>query len=149
MKYKYYWLTLYNNIKEYIKGYDIYQRVKVIYYYKVSEIQALPLLLKLFKSILIDFIIDLLPSIDKTIGRTYDSLLVIIDRYTKTTKFILYFKTTSAEDIVELFIKYQFKDYRILNNIISDRNIRFISKFQSTLYYYLAIRYNLSTIYYS
>ena len=148
MKYKYYWLILYNDIKEYIKGYDIYQRVKVIYYCKVSEIQALPLLSKLFELISIDFITDLPPSIDKTIGRTYDSLLVIIDRYTKTTKFILYFKTTSAEDIAELFIKYWFKDHRIPNNIISDKDIYFTSKFWSTLYYYLAIRYNLSTIYY-
>ena len=149
MKYKYYQLILYNNIKEYIKGYNIYQKVKAIYYYKVNKIQALFLLLKLFESISIDFITDLPPSINKTIDRTYNSLLVIIDRYTKTTKFILYFKTTSIEDIAELFIKYQFKDYRILNNIILNRDIYFISKFQSTLYYYLAIRYNLSTIYYS
>ena len=78
----------------------------MIYYYKVSEIQALLLLLKLFESISIDFITDLPPSIDKTIDRTYNSLLVIINRYTKTTKFILYFKTTLAKDIVELFIKY-------------------------------------------
>ena len=66
---------------------------------------ALPLLSKPFELILIDFIIDLPRSIDKTIGIVYDSILVIIDRYTKISKYILYKKTTSIEDLTNLFLK--------------------------------------------
>jgi hypothetical protein len=66
---------------------------------------ALPLLSKPFKSISIDFIIDLPCSINKTIGIVYDLILVIINRYTKISKYILYKKTTSIEDLTDLFLK--------------------------------------------
>ena len=66
---------------------------------------ALPLLSKPFKSILIDFITDLPRSIDKTTGVVYDSILVIVDQYTKISKYILYKKTTSVEDLTNLFLK--------------------------------------------
>jgi hypothetical protein len=66
---------------------------------------ALPLLSKPFESISIDFIIDLPRSIDKTTGVVYDLILVIVDRYTKISKYIPYKKTTSAEDLTDLFLK--------------------------------------------
>jgi hypothetical protein len=71
---------------------------------------ALPLLSKPFELILMDFITDLPYSIDKTTGVVYDSILVIIDRYTKISKYILYKKTTSTEDLADLFLKNWFKD---------------------------------------
>ena len=66
---------------------------------------VLPLLSKLFESILIDFITDLPCSINKTTGIVYDLILVIIDQYTKISKYILYKKTTSVEDLTDLFLK--------------------------------------------
>ena len=66
---------------------------------------ALPLLSKLFKSILMDFITDLPYSINKTTGVVYDLILVIINQYTKILKYILYKKTTSIEDLTDLFLK--------------------------------------------
>ena len=66
---------------------------------------ALPLPSKPFESISIDFITDLPYSIDKTTGVVYDSILVIVNRYTKISKYILYKKTTSIEDLTDLFLK--------------------------------------------
>ena len=66
---------------------------------------ALLLLSKPFELILIDFIIDLPRSINKTTGMVYDSILVIVDQYTKISKYILYKKTTSIEDLTNLFLK--------------------------------------------
>ena len=66
---------------------------------------VLPLLSKPFKLILIDFITDLLYSINKTTGIVYNSILVIIDQYTKISKYILYKKTTSIKDLTNLFLK--------------------------------------------
>ena len=66
---------------------------------------ALPLLSKLFKLILIDFITDLLYNINKTISVVYNSILVIVNQYTKISKYILYKKTTSIEDLTNLFLK--------------------------------------------
>ena len=66
---------------------------------------TLPLLSKLFKSILIDFITDLPYSINKTISVVYNLILVIVNQYTKISKYILYKKITSVEDLTDLFLK--------------------------------------------
>jgi hypothetical protein len=102
----YYWLTLEEDIRKYIKGYDIYQRVKPVRQQKAGKLQALPLPSKPFESISIDFITDLPPSIDNSTGIEYDSLLVIVDRYTKVARYIPCLKTTTAEELADLFIKY-------------------------------------------
>jgi hypothetical protein len=115
---------------------------------KASELQTLPLLSKLFKLIIIDFIIDLPPSTNTTIDVVYDSLLVIIDRYTKVARYILCYKTTTAEELAELFIKSWVKDHGILASIITDRGSLFTSKFWSAMYYHLYIRRNLLTAFY-
>jgi hypothetical protein len=57
-----------------------------------------------------DFITDLPHSINKTTGVVYDLILVIIDRYTKISKYIPCKKTTSTEDLTDLFLKNWFKD---------------------------------------
>ena len=81
---------------------------------------ALPLPSKPFKLILMDFITDLPRSINKTTGVVYDSILVIVNQYTKILKYILYKKTTSMEDLANLFLKNWFKDQGLPVNIISD-----------------------------
>jgi hypothetical protein len=92
-------------VKEYVKGCDIYQRVKAVRRRKAGEMLVLPLPSKPFELISIDFIIDLPRSINKTTGMVYDLILVIINRYTKISKYILYKKTTSIEDLTDLFLK--------------------------------------------
>ena len=66
---------------------------------------VLPLLSKPFELISIDFIIDLPYSINKTIDIVYNLILVIINRYTKISKYISYKKITSMEDLTDLFLK--------------------------------------------
>jgi hypothetical protein len=112
---------------------------------KAGEMLALPLPSKPFESISMDFITDLPRSIDKTTGVVYDSILVIVDRYTKISKYIPCKKTTSAEDLADLFLKNWFKDQGLPANIISDRGSVFTSKFWSALCYHLRIRRGLST----
>ena len=102
---RYYWPTLETDVKEYVKGCDICQRVKAVRRRKAGEMLALPLPSKPFESISMDFITDLPRSINKTTGVVYDSILVIVDRYTKISKYIPYKKTTSAEDLTDLFLK--------------------------------------------
>lgn len=142
---RYYWLTLGTDVREYVKGCDMYQRIKATRHKKAGEIQPLPLLSKPFESISMDFITDLPSSTDQTTKIVYDSLLVIINRYTKMARYIPCLKTTTAEELATLFIKYWVKDYGLPANIISDRGSVFTSKFWSVMCFYLNIRRNLST----
>jgi hypothetical protein len=145
VKRNYYWPTLKEDVKKYVKGCDMCQRVKTIRQQKAGELQTLPLPSKPFELISMDFITDLPPSIDKTTDVVYDSLLVIVDRYTKVAKYIPCLKTIKAEELADLFIKYWIKDHGIPAGIISDRGSVFTSKFWSAMCFYLKIKQNLST----
>jgi hypothetical protein len=48
-----------------------------------------------------DFIVDLLPSTRN--GRVYNSILVIIDRFTKIVIYIPYNKTYTTEELTDIF----------------------------------------------
>ena len=56
-------------------------------------------------------------------------ILVIIDKLIKWWYFIIYIEEISVEDVVKIYIKEVFIRYRVLNRIILDRDLRFISVF--------------------
>jgi hypothetical protein len=60
---------------------------------------GLPLLKGPFKSIFIDFIIDLLLNRDPFTKTIYNLVLVIINRYIKVFKYITYNKTVNALEL--------------------------------------------------
>jgi len=57
-----------------------------------------------------DFITDLPPSIELGETRASDSILVIVDRYTKTVKYIPCRKTIDSLELAKIFFKYWVKD---------------------------------------
>jgi hypothetical protein len=80
-----------------------------------------------FKELSIDFIINLLLSIRD--GRVYNSILVIIDRYTKMSIYIAYNKTCIAEDLIDLFYEEIIYKYGIPKDIVLDRGSIFTSTY--------------------
>jgi len=52
-----------------------------------------------------------------------------VDRITKWGYFILYIEEILAEDVVYIYIKEVFLQYRLLKKIILDRDPRFIAVF--------------------
>ena len=52
-----------------------------------------------------------------------------MDKLTKWRYFIVYTKEILAEDITRIYIKKVFIRYRVLDKIISDRDLRFIVVF--------------------
>lgn len=51
----------------------------------------------------------------------YDLILVVYDRLTKYSYFILYNKKSTAEDIAYRFLKNIFANYKMLYKIITNR----------------------------
>ena len=62
-------------------------------------------------------------------GQEYNSIFIIIDKFTKWGYFITYIKEILAKNIAQVYIKEVILKYRVLAKIISDKNIRFISAF--------------------
>ena len=71
-----------------------------------------------------------LPKLKDPITRQkYNSIFIIIDKFTKWGYFITYIKEISVEDIVQTYIKEVFSKHKVLTKIILDRDTRFISAF--------------------
>jgi hypothetical protein len=77
----------------------------------------------------LDFIIKLLPSVKPIIEVVFDSILVIIDRFTKYGYFISYKESLLAEELAYAFNKYIIGNYEISKKIISDKDKLFILRF--------------------
>ena len=73
-----------------------------------------------------DFIVKLLKLKDPITGQEYDSIFIIIDKFTKWGYFIAYTVEILAENIVQVYIKEVFSRHKVLDKIILDKDTRFI-----------------------
>jgi hypothetical protein len=74
-----------------------------------------------------DFIVDL--PLSTYNERVYNSILVIVDRYTKMSIYIAYNKTCIVEDLTDLFYEEIIYKYGIPKGIVSDRGSIFTSAY--------------------
>ena len=63
------------------------------------------------------------------IGRKHDSFWVVVDKLTKLAHFLLVRTDYSLDKLVEIYIKEIVWLHGILVSIISDRDLRFTSRF--------------------
>ena len=76
-----------------------------------------------------DFIVKLPASKEVMTGVIYDSVLVIINRLIKYAYFIPYKKDLIAEELIYVFNRNVIANYKILEEIINNRDKLFTSKF--------------------
>ena len=62
-------------------------------------------------------------------GQKYNSIFVIVDKFTKWGYFIAYIKEILVKDIAQVYIKEVFLKYKVLIKIILNKNIKFILAF--------------------
>jgi hypothetical protein len=93
-----------------------------------------------------DFIVGL-PASQTWSGRKRDSILVVVDRFTKYAAFIPTTSKLTASGLANLLIIHIYSRYGILKGIVSDRGSLFISKFWATFCHYLAIKRKFSIAY--
>ena len=74
-----------------------------------------------------DFITDLPPS------NGFDSILMVIDRFSKETKFILCNKTVTALDTAKLYLFHVWKDPGLPCTVFSDQGPQFTLQVMSDL----------------
>ena len=66
---------------------------------------------------------------DPIIGQKYNTIFIIVNKFTKWGYFIAYTENFLVEDITQIYIKEVFVRYRVLIKIILDRDIKFITAF--------------------
>ena len=90
-----------------------------------------------------DFITDLPPS--KRKGNVYDTILVVVDRYTKGVRYIPTTKKITAPKLEELLIEKVFLRYGAPNGAVMDQGSVFTSDFWSQVCYSMKVKRRLST----
>ena len=139
----YYWDSLLSDVKEYVRTCDTCQRTKTRRHRPYGELASLPLPLGPWQEITMDFITDLPPS--PGYGQHWDSIFVVVDRYTKMALYIPCQKTLDADDLATAFLRRVACAFGLPKGIVSDRGSVFTSKFWSAFCYHMKVKRRLST----
>ncbi len=108
----------------------LYNKTKTLRLLLARFLKLLLVLLALQQDILVNYIILLLPC--KRRGQTFYNVIVVVNRLIKIQHFIPTM-SIEAEELAKRFIKRVYSLYSILETVVSNRGIQFISAFQRTL----------------
>ncbi|MBW0546216.1 hypothetical protein O181_085931 [Austropuccinia psidii MF-1] len=81
------------------------------------------------------------------LSNSFDSILVIVDRFSKMAVFIPTMSSITSLDLAHWFIKNIFSKHGLPSSILSDRGSLFVSSFWTNLCQKLKISRDLSTAY--
>jgi hypothetical protein len=135
----YWWPRFRRDVNAYIRSCDTCQRSKSSRQLPAGLLQPLPTPQQPWKSLSMDFITDLPNS------EGFDSILVVIDRFTKMGHFIPCRKTITAPELAKLFLTNIFRLHGLPLDIVSDRGSVFTAQFWRALTSSLNIQQNLSS----
>jgi transposase InsO family protein len=82
---------------------------------------------------------------DLPLSNGFDSILVVVDRFSKEVEFIPCNKTTTALDTARLYLHNVWKNHGLPSSIVSDRGPQFASQVMRDLCKQLGIQPKLST----
>ena len=89
-----------------------------------------------------DFILGL-----PKITRKYDSVLVVVDRFSKMTHFLPYCQISNASKVARIYFSEIVRLHGLPKIIISDRDVRFMSYFWKTLWHLLGTKLKFFSTY--
>lgn len=136
---KYYWKGLRDTIERYIANCHACKRSTVPRDKAPGMLHPLPVPQRPWQHLSMDY--KSFP-VDK---HGYDCLFVVMDRFSKQSVSIPCYKTVTARDMAELFLKYIWCREGFPDSIVSDRGPQFVSSFWKEVCRILGIQIKLST----
>jgi transposase InsO family protein len=140
----FFWQSMRKDVRRYVSTCAVCQRTKARTHLPYGELAALPIPVDPWKEISLDFITKLPLSVDAT-GRDCDSILVIVDRFTKYSLYIPTTERLTSDGLATLLLYHVFRQFGIPDGIVSDRGSLFTSKFWASFCWHLATSRRLST----
>ena len=137
----FWWPQPWKFVKEFVKTCDVCARSKAVHHRPYGLLHPLPIPNRPWASISMDFITDLPPV------NGVDTVLVIVDRFSKMAHFVPCSKTISGKETADLLLKSVVRLHGIPEDITSDRGPQFISHFWKQFLQILGTSLNLSSAY--
>jgi len=138
----FWWPGVMKEVKKYIEGCDACQCNKNCTEQPASKLMPNSILDKVWMHILADFITKLL------LVQGYDSILVVVDWFTKMAHFVPTTEKTMVEGLARLFKDNVWQLHRLPKSIISDRGPQFAAGLMRELNEMLGIKTKLSMAFY-
>jgi transposase InsO family protein len=143
LKRKFHWVNMQNDVAQYVKECAVCQGAATPRHRPYGKLEPLPIPQRPFSDLSMDFITHLPQTIYK--DQTVDSILVIVDRFSKYAVFLPVSSTIDAVQLAELFHQEIELRFGPPDSIVSDRGSIFTSKFWSKLCYQSHIKLRFST----
>jgi len=141
LKAHFYWPSMKIGVYQQVQHCDICKQAKAERVSYPGLLQALPTPHGPWQDITMDFI-ERLP---KSEGR--DTIMVIVDRFTKYGHFITLAHPFTAQDVAKFFLDHIYKSHGLPATILIDRDKVFTSLFWKELFKHLGVKLLLSTTY--
>ena len=137
-----YWLGMKRDIEDYVRGCVVCAAVKPSQQLPAGLLQPLPIPHRPWDVISIDFIGPLARTKDY-----FDSVLVVVDKFSKMAHFIPTTTSVTSEKTARLLISHVFKHHGLPSAIISDRDPRFTAGMWREVFSALGVRLGMSSSY--
>ena len=137
----YWWPGITKEVKRYVEGCDQCQRMKNRAEMPAGKLRPNEVLERLWQHISVDFITKL------PVSKGHDSILVVCDRFSKMSHFVVTTEKTTAEGLAKLFRDNVWKLHGLPESVISDRGLQFAAELTKELNKMLGIETKLSTAY--
>ncbi|MBW0548625.1 hypothetical protein O181_088340 [Austropuccinia psidii MF-1] len=141
VKRDFHWSGMTQFIKDYVSSCQQCSRKKNIHHKKFRLLKPLPIQNGPWICLSMDFITQL------PLYNSFDSILFIVDRFSKIAVFIPTMSSITSLDLAHLFIKNIFSKNGLPSSIVRDRGPLYFSSFWTNLHQQLKISRDLSTAY--
>ena len=139
----YYWFRMLHTIFRYVKSCTQCKRIKTYRQDKQDLLKSLSILERYFQNISVDFITSLFTC--TRYDRVYKHIMIVIDRLSKKKKFIS-LKSLEMKVVIQVFLKWIWREKDYSDSIVSNRKTQFISHFWRRLCERINIKSKLSTV---
>ncbi|KAJ9556252.1 LOW QUALITY PROTEIN: hypothetical protein OSB04_010866 [Centaurea solstitialis] len=140
LKTDYWWPGMKRDVARYVERCLTCLRVKAEHQRPHGKLQPLDIPVWKWEHITM----DLITKLPRT-SRSYDAIWVIVDRLTKSAHFIAIRESSSAEALADIYVKEIVARHGVPVTIISDRDVRFTSRFWGKFHEDLGTRLQFST----